>query len=68
MPFAGQVRDGGGDLGKGGVEVAAGDRRRGVAGEGLGDGVAGEATDRGDGRMAQHVRGHRSAVGPVETA
>ena len=39
--LAGEDRDGSGDLGEAGMEVAAGDRWWGVSGEGLGDRVAG---------------------------
>jgi len=53
--FAGEGCDGGGDFGGVGVEVEAGDRGWAVPGEGLGDGVAGESADGGDGPVAQYV-------------
>jgi hypothetical protein len=37
-----------------------------VTGEGLGNGVAGESTDGGDGGVAEHVGRHRGSLGPVE--
>ena len=59
--FAGEGGDGGGDLVEGGVEVAAGDGGWGVAGEGLGDGVASDAADGGDGGVTEHVGGDGGA-------
>lgn len=53
MTLTGEGGNGGGDLGDGGMEVAAGDRWWGVAGEGLSNGVASEASDCGDGGVAQ---------------
>jgi len=55
MRLAGELRDDGGDLGEGGVEVSTGDRRRCMASEGLGDGVAGETAHVGDRRVAEYV-------------
>lgn len=63
MGLAGERGDG--DLGKAGVQVAAGERRWGVAGKGLGDGVAGEAADSGDRAVAQPVGGDRGR--PVQS-
>jgi len=62
--FAGEVGDDGGDLGQGGVDVAAGDGGWDVASEGLSDGVAAVADDGGDGGVAEHMRRDRYAVGP----
>jgi hypothetical protein len=53
---SGHHGDRGGDLDGHGVEVAPGDRGRGVSGEGLGDRVAADAGDDGDGRVAQDMR------------
>lgn len=53
--FSGEGGDCGGDVGERGVEVSAGHGGRGVAREGLGDGIAGDASDAGDGGVAQHV-------------
>jgi len=50
MSFSGHRSYGRGDVGEGGVQVPAGNGRR---------GVAGDAPDAGDGGVAQHVRRHR---------
>ena len=68
MGFAGHRSDSGRDVGEGGVEVSAGDGRRGVAGEGLRDGVAGDASDAGDGGVAEHVGRQWSPGVPAEVA
>jgi hypothetical protein len=62
--YVGQFGDGGGDVADAGAKVEAGGRGWDVAGEGLGDGVAGDASDGVDGRLAQHVGTDRGAVGP----
>lgn len=66
MSLAGHLRDSRGNVCQGGMEVAAGDRGRGVPGEGLGDRVAGDAPDAGDGRVAQHLGRQRRAGVPAE--
>ena len=48
------------------MEIAAGDRRWGVASEGLGDRVATNVTDGGDRGVAQHMGGHGSAGRPEQ--
>lgn len=66
MVFTCERRDRCGDVGEGGVEVAAGHAGRGVSGKGLGDGVAGDAPDTRDGGVAEHVSRNRDAFVPAE--
>ena len=66
MVFPCERRDRGGDVGEGGVEVAAGHAGRGVPGKGLGDWVAGDAPGARDGGVAAHVSRNRDAFVPAE--
>ena len=66
MVFTCERRDRCGDVGEGGVEVAAGHAGRGVFGKGLGDGVAGDAPDTRDGGVAENVSRNRDAFVPAE--